>query len=137
MVESLLRIIGINSVGEAVNVGGGDVLSMNRIFETIEHRMRVKMDELYQESLIVQRKNNYRKLKTLAGRTNVFFPCGLRWSWDALVQDYLKEAKRIKKGGASDEFLKSVEGDERMLLDRPEDKQSSAARMLYAKAFML
>ncbi len=33
-------------------------------------------------------------------------------------------------------LLESVEGDERMLLDRPEDKQPSAAGMLYDVAFM-
>ncbi len=33
-------------------------------------------------------------------------------------------------------LLESDEGDERMLLDRPEDKQPSAVGMLYAEAFM-
>ncbi len=44
--------------------------------------------------------------------------------------------KGIKKGGASDEFLESGEGDERMLLDKPEYKLPSKAVMLYGEAFI-
>ena len=44
VVESLLRLTGTNQVGDAVNIGGGHVLSMNQIFETLENLLGHKIE---------------------------------------------------------------------------------------------